>query len=158
MEENLAPCTWDRTMHTLQEHLHVFWDKKAENLSGIDNSEDGEECLSFQSIRLFMVEFYSEESSVLKQITSLLLFAVPIRLFAGVVLVCANQASSKRNKIISLIVCTKCPLTCNRVVEVWLVPGSFFGSFEPPVVGSGSRSWSKYDLQKKIRTPGLHVV
>lgn len=44
----------------------------------IDNSGDGEECLTFQSIRLFMLEFYSEKSSVLKQITSLFLFAVLI--------------------------------------------------------------------------------
>lgn len=69
-----------------------------------------------KTIRLFMLEFYLEENSILKQITSL--FAVPIWLFSGVVLVYASQASSKRNEIISLIAHTKCALTLSRVVEV----------------------------------------
>lgn len=71
-----------------------------------------------KTIRLFMLEFYSEESYILKQITSLFLFAVPIWLFSGVVLIHASQASSERNEIISVIVCTECALTLNRVVEV----------------------------------------
>lgn len=71
-----------------------------------------------KTIRLFMLEFYLEENSILKQITSLFLFAVPIWFFSEVVLVYDNQASSKRNEIISLIACTKCALTLSRVVEV----------------------------------------